>query len=156
MNNQIPECTKSHPAIIEFGKKFIQNVYDSSINTFFSIYEMGKEVRTPFSKEVQFLTHTFSEEQMKEVQTLTKTIAFCTANLELCFFDRHSEYKILVEENHKRVAISEITKGLREVIMSKNGLISHVSEYYINLLDNIEEYCVMHQNIFDNFMEQKK
>lgn len=159
MDRKILKCSEKHPTVVEFGEKFIQQVFDQSIDMFFEIYEMETRATRPFERKIQSILDILSEKPLDKIKSLTTLISFCVANLELCFFERHNEYKILIEEpaaeeNEQRVDLNEVAKGLRQEIMGRKGIVFYTSKYYMDSCNDIEYYCVMHQEMFDKFGKQ--
>lgn len=144
MDKVISKSIGNHPAIGDFGKNFIKFVYDDSINTFLRIYEIKKPLKKPFGKEIQFLISSFSEEELIKLIFFTKLTALFAANLELDFFERHTEYAIMAEVDEERVALADITGELRKNIMGKTGLLDYGSKYNMSLENDIDFYFTFH------------
>lgn len=153
MDKKILQNFEKHPAMLDFGKNFIKYVYDDSIDTFLGIYEIKSQIKKPFGKEIQSLINTFSDEQLKMLDLFTQLTAYFAANLTLNYFERHLEYKIMVEENQERVALSDITDQLRENIMGKCGVFCSSSKYDMNLKGSINFYCTFHPEFSNTQLE---
>lgn len=159
MDKIIPKRSRKHPAVVEFGEKFVQQVLDGNIDMFFNIYDSKARAIRPLDKKVQSILDILSEKPLEIIKYITKLISFCTASLELCFLERHKEYKILIEEsggeeNAQRIDLNYVSKGLRQEIMGEDGIAFHTSTHNVHLCDDMEYYCAMHQELFDKWKKQ--
>lgn len=157
MDRRILKYSEKHSVVVEFGEKFIQQVFDGSIDIFFSIYEMKIKGTRPFERKIQSILDVLSDMPLDKIKHLTKLISFCAASIELCFLERHKEYRILIElpeEDEQRADLNEAAKDLRQEIMGREGMFFSISKYNMDLYDDVEHYCVVHQELFDKLGEQ--
>lgn len=130
MEKQIPEYFEERPALLCYGKDFVQYVYDATIERYFNAY--GGKGSPKFVNKLASYTKGFTDDQMAALKFLTKYIIFDSVIQVIDRFELNPHLKLVVVQDGKDVDISEFDPESNELLfdmLGEDGLINLLSKY---------------------------
>lgn len=136
MNKNIPEYYKERPALLKFGRDFVEYAYDQTIERYDDAY--AKKGSLNFQEKIASYINSLSEEQMEALKLLTRNIVFHSMIEVLDRFELNLDFKLIVEHDGKETDISKLSDDDPEDsneflfdLLGEDGLIHLLSKYGI-------------------------